>query len=286
MKKIFRVTLGSLLLIFLVVGFSGELFAQEKMKFDDWKIEIEKWQKREQDAKAAIAIEQAGIDELNKKIAAADAQINQVKAETLTAIGTDAAGMEAFKGQIDAIQSQLNTLLALSQEELFKKKADLDAIEKQIAALERDPRSATTDNQNRIAELKSLLARARQKAQPVQAAVSSDIYNVLRGDYLWRIAGKKDVYSDPFKWNIIYYYNRDQIKNPDLIFPNQRFKIQQAASAGEYWTIKGDWLSKIAGYSNIYGDPFKWTKLYEANKDQISDPSLIYQNQVLTIPAK
>lgn len=50
-------------------------------------------------------------------------------------------------------------------------------------------------------------------------------YTVVRGDHLWGIARKKEHYGNPFAWPVIYKANRDQIKNPDLIFPKQVFKI-------------------------------------------------------------
>jgi nucleoid-associated protein YgaU len=50
-------------------------------------------------------------------------------------------------------------------------------------------------------------------------------YTVVRGDHLWGIARKKEHYGNPFAWPVIYRANRDQIKNPDLIFPKQVFKI-------------------------------------------------------------
>lgn len=50
-------------------------------------------------------------------------------------------------------------------------------------------------------------------------------YTVVRGDHLWGIAKKKEHYNNPFAWPVIYKANRDQIKNPDLIFPKQVFKI-------------------------------------------------------------
>ncbi len=49
------------------------------------------------------------------------------------------------------------------------------------------------------------------------------VYNRKRRDCLWRIAGK--VYNDARLWPLIYMANRDQIKDPDLIFPGQRFVI-------------------------------------------------------------
>ena len=50
-------------------------------------------------------------------------------------------------------------------------------------------------------------------------------YAVVKGDCLWNIAKKKEHYGNGFAWPVIYQANRDQIKNPDLIFPNQTFKL-------------------------------------------------------------
>jgi nucleoid-associated protein YgaU len=50
-------------------------------------------------------------------------------------------------------------------------------------------------------------------------------YSVVKGDCLWRIAQKPEHYGNGFAWPIIYQANRDQIKNADLIYPNQTFKI-------------------------------------------------------------
>jgi len=50
-------------------------------------------------------------------------------------------------------------------------------------------------------------------------------YAVVKGDHLWGIAKKQEHYGNGFAWPVIYQANRDQIKNPDLIFPNQTFKI-------------------------------------------------------------
>lgn len=49
------------------------------------------------------------------------------------------------------------------------------------------------------------------------------IYNRKKRDCLWRIAGK--VYNNARLWPLIYMANKDQIKDPDLIFPGQRFVI-------------------------------------------------------------
>ncbi|MGD2176895.1 MAG: LysM peptidoglycan-binding domain-containing protein [Anaerolineae bacterium] len=45
----------------------------------------------------------------------------------------------------------------------------------------------------------------------------------------------------------------------------------------------GDSLSKIA--KELLGDAGRWPELFEANKDKIKDPNLIYPGQELDIPS-
>lgn len=50
-----------------------------------------------------------------------------------------------------------------------------------------------------------------------------------------------------------------------------------------YTVAKGDSLSKIA--KKFYGSARKWQVIFEANRDQISNPDLIQIGQVLKIPS-
>ncbi|HEY8164429.1 MAG TPA: LysM peptidoglycan-binding domain-containing protein [Gemmatimonadaceae bacterium] len=55
------------------------------------------------------------------------------------------------------------------------------------------------------------------------------------------------------------------------------------ADTGKTYTVKsGDSLSKIA--KRLYGDANKWHRIYEANRDKIKNPDLIYPGQEFTIP--
>ena len=49
-----------------------------------------------------------------------------------------------------------------------------------------------------------------------------------------------------------------------------------------YTVVKGDCLWTIA--ARLLGSGYKWSSIYEANKDVISNPNLIYVGQVLEIP--
>ena len=51
------------------------------------------------------------------------------------------------------------------------------------------------------------------------------------------------------------------------------------------WTVKaGEHLWMISKDHSVFGDPYKWVKIFEANKYQISDANLIYPGQKLIIP--
>lgn len=55
------------------------------------------------------------------------------------------------------------------------------------------------------------------------AASAGKSYTVVKGDSLSKIA--KRFYGDAQQWRKIYEANQDQIKNPDLIYPGQTFRI-------------------------------------------------------------
>ena len=60
-------------------------------------------------------------------------------------------------------------------------------------------------------------------------------------------------------------------------------ELERVRFPDSYTVIKGDCLWNIAKKDYIYNDPFKWPRIYEANKDKIKDPDLIYPKQVFTI---
>jgi len=85
---------------------------------------------------------------------------------------------------------------------------------------------------------------------------------------------------------------RSQVKNLDGRIETLKNKVASMERAyGPYrgkafshTVVEKEYLSLIAGYSQIYGDAMKWPRLYRANGDQIEDPNLIYPDQVLKVP--
>ena len=58
--------------------------------------------------------------------------------------------------------------------------------------------------------------------------------------------------------------------------------INTQTTVREYTIEQGDSLSKIA--KKYYGNAADWKKIYEANKNTIKNPDLIYPGEKIIIP--
>lgn len=58
---------------------------------------------------------------------------------------------------------------------------------------------------------------------PISSEPTSQEYTIKSGDSLSKIA--KHFYGDASKWSVIHAANKDVIKDPNLIHPNQKIKI-------------------------------------------------------------
>jgi nucleoid-associated protein YgaU len=279
MKLRHQVVITSLvLLIFSVAAFAQQYsYDYKNMKMDEYQVELSKWQEREANAKAAIAEQEAKCAQLQEQIAAADKEYNDSWNDIYTMLGTDKGGYDTFTSQCKALENDVAAFAALSPEDIYSRRAELDGYKNRLAELRKDKRSLGPDPYEILQRVENMIMQAEEKGKPA----ASGKYEVVRGDYLWKIANKPDIYGDPYTWIRIYSYNRSQISNPDLIYPKQIFDIPRIAGPGEHWVAKGENLTDIA---KKYGSSFTWHKLYEANKEAIGeDANLIYPHMVIKV---
>jgi len=274
------------LLALLIAGFmfslTGNAFAADKMTYEEYQIQLQKYKDREATALAAIDVEQAVIDSLRARISEVEAEITATWDAIYALLKVSKDDMLAFLKEIEALEARVNDLARLSPDNLLQRASELDELADAVKVLQDDIRAL-------MSEPRSRLERLAARIEALKASLPKpkhDMYVVLRGDYLWKISGKPQIYDDPWKWMRIYSANRDEIRDPDLIYPDQRLVIPRTISRDEHLVAKGEYLQKIAGYAEVYGDPFQWTKIYQANKSGgfIQDPNLIYPEMILIIP--
>jgi len=278
--KVMKIFLFFVLVLALSSVSIAQSYNYEEMEMDEYNALLQEWQARLDAANQGISGEDTKIADVTKQTEDVQGQIDALWDEIYVALGSSRAEDEEFKKQIQALRADVSALLGMSPDEIYRRKAELQGFKDRLAELRSNNLALLSDNMAALDNIESMIMQAEEKGKPAQP----DTYTVNRGDFLWRIAGMNDIYGDPYAWSRIYTTNRDQIKDPDLIFPAQIFQIPRDVGPNEHLVIKGEFLSKISGYSNVYGSPFKWQKLYEANKQVVTDPNIIYPYQVLSVP--
>lgn len=120
------------------------------------------------------------------------------------------------------------------------------------------------------------------------------IYEVVKGDSLWKIAAKE--YNDGYAWAKIAAANN--LKTPSSLIVGQKIilpklevkevitktgETETSISQGsEYKVIRGDSLWKIA--VRTYGDGYQWTKIWQENKTKLNNPGKLEIGMILMIP--
>jgi nucleoid-associated protein YgaU len=125
--------------------------------------------------------------------------------------------------------------------------------------------------------------------EPVGGGAST--VTVESGDSLSAIAQRE--LGDGNRWGEIFDLNRDQLDDPNMIFPGQVLKLPggdapapapaPAPAAPATVTVQpGQTLGRIA--AETLGDANRWREIFDANRDQISNPNLIFPGMVLRVP--
>jgi len=281
MNRTYRI-LAVLIVLALSLGLASTVSAAERMTYEEFQKQLTAYQARETAAQQAMAGEQQKITDLKAQIADLEKQITAVWDQIYAYLKVTRDQVDAFNKKLDTIESKLNELSRLTPEQLLARVSDLDTLSAQITEMMKDPIAKLTVQRNRLQQFAARVASLKASVPKPK----NDLYSVIKGDCLWRISGKKDIFGDPWKWLRIWSYNRTTIKNPDLIYPKQGLTIPRQLTKDEYVVVRGDNLKKIAGRPEVFGDPFQWTKLYQANKSGqfLSEPKDIYPEMILSIP--
>ncbi len=196
-------SLLSLVLLLSVVSFAQD----EDMSCDEWEAEMARLGQEKISLTNEIAALKTDIDNLNTQKSGIQ-DYDECIDELYALVGATRDDVEAFADAVNELDGKIRN------EESPKKdrQADLDALK-----------------MNKISALPEFFDKVHNQ---MQAALDNWVekplvieYTVVRGDHLWGIAKKKEHYGNGFAWPIIYKANRDQIKDPDLIYPDQVFKV-------------------------------------------------------------
>ena len=184
---------------------------------------------------SSFAQEEMTKEEWQNQITKLSAQKGSLQKETAT-LKTDVTGLNTNLSTIESYDNCMDELYGM----VGAKKSDIDNYNKAVSELEGKIRRKEGPKADRVKDLEALKGNKISALPEFYSKVYTVLpglldawveaptevsYTVVKGDCLWRIAKKKEFYGNGFAWPKIYQANRDQIKNADLIFPKQTFKI-------------------------------------------------------------
>ena len=93
------------------------------------------------------------------------------------------------------------------------------------------------EKQKHLEELGTEITQKREEIQkssePALLEAYPSIYVVKKGDTLPSIAARHEIYNDSFMWPLIYKANRDQIKDPKVLYAGQDLKVPRDMTTEE-----------------------------------------------------
>ncbi len=203
-----KLTKYILSLLSLVLLLSVISFAQEReMTEEEWQAEMTRLGEKKTSLVNEIDALKSDIDNLNAQKSGIQ-PYEECLDEMYALVGATKQDVDNFRNAVNELDGKIRRKEGPKKD----RQADLDALK-----------------MNKISALPEFYQKVHVQMQKALDAwvEKPDVisYKVVRGDHLWGIAKKKEHYGNGFAWPIIYKANRDQIKNPDLIYPDQVFKV-------------------------------------------------------------
>ncbi len=203
--KLAKYLIGILSLV-LLLSLSG--FAQdEEMTSEEWEAEMTRLAGKKQALTAEIEALNADLDNLNATLSGLQDPEECID-ELYAIVGATRQDVDNFRNAVNELDGKIRR----KEGPKADRQADLDALK-----------------MNKISALPEFFDKVHNQMQQAldNWIEKPDVisYTVVRGDHLWGIAKKQEHYGNPFAWPVIYKANREQIKDPDLIYPNQVFKV-------------------------------------------------------------
>jgi small-conductance mechanosensitive channel len=204
--------------------------SQQEMKMDDWQAQITSLTAQRDSLKNVLNGLNTDNANLKSQLASLDQQYQSEMQKYLSMLGVTQADMNAFDQALTTLAGQIDNYNKMSDQDLCAHQAEVKSVGAQIDSMKASKLALAAEFYSRVQDLSNsysqLQARIANCSQMAMKTYTVGTWARNR-DCLWNISKKRTIYNDPWKWPKIYVANRDQIKNPDLIYPRQVLKIPQ-----------------------------------------------------------
>ncbi|GAB5466112.1 MAG: hypothetical protein Kapaf2KO_15480 [Candidatus Kapaibacteriales bacterium] len=185
------------------------------MRINDFQSKVNDLEKQVQEAKSRQQSVQALVDAEKKKFEDCEKMYYSL-------LNATPADIDAFREALGKIESRVRQMQTLSNDELADRRADVEQLEADLNELRKNKIALIPEIYDKIIslarEIKGLYREKKTTTYTVRPWATSR-------DCLWNIAERPEILGDANQWPKIWQANRDEIRNPDIIFPGQVLQI-------------------------------------------------------------
>lgn len=186
------------------------------------------------------------IQEFTSKIAELEVNLKSLDAD----VAKLTQELDNAKKQLKDCQDEYNRLLGVSDADIANFRQQVGVLEGKVRSMQRLSDDILADKHDEVVALEKELWTLRGNKMSVLAEFYDRLVNLGR--------------------DIRGLYKEKKIKSYTV----------------KSWSENKDCLWNIAGNVDIYGDPFSWPRIWQANTNLIKNPDLIHPGQVLVLPPK
>jgi nucleoid-associated protein YgaU len=244
MKKIIFLFI---ILIFAAFSFTNKSYSQkpdEELTKEEAQNLILQWQARVNELELTMKNLDGDIEKLKTEFTNIKKQIEECNQSLYSLIGVKPADVENFKQQLGVIEGRIRDMKKLPDDVLADKQDDVKALENDLNALRANKICALPEIYNKVLDLARQIKGLYREKVIKSYTVGTWAEN---RDCLWNIAGKIEIYGDPFQWPKIWQSNTNIIRNPDIIHHGDVLVLPKAApkTPEEIKAERKYWRNKI-----------------------------------------
>lgn len=167
----------------------------------------------------------ADIATAEASLAAAVVNLKKCNDDIYALLGASEADVASFRQRLGQLEGRVREMQRLSDDQLADRQDEVRSLEKQLNDMRRERVAVLPEFYDRLIalarDIKGLYREKKIKGYVVGTWAENR-------DCLWNIAGRSEIYGDPFQWPKIWQANTDMIKNPDVIRPGWTLQVPPA----------------------------------------------------------
>ena len=199
--------------------------ADELLTCDEAEARIKQMKKDVDESKKKLDGVKSAVAKSESDLANSVAALKKCNDEIYALVGATEADVNSYRQRVGQLEGKVREMQRLNDDALADRQDDVKGLRSTLNELARMQMAMIPEFYERLTNLnrdiKGLYREKRIKGYTVGTWAENR-------DCLWNIAGRTEIYADPFQCPKIWQANTDKIKNPDIIQPGWVLSVPPA----------------------------------------------------------